>query len=65
MPDYRFKEKEGDLFNYLNYDAYQHIRWLLDKVYMHKRVHSSLGNLTSSEFERQWLARQAVTISIH
>ena len=54
------KEEEVDLSEYLDYhDAYQHIgRFLEDD--MHKRLHSSLGYLTPSEFERQWLALQSM-----
>lgn len=40
-------------------DAYQQIGKFLDSVYMHKRIHSSLGYLTPVEFEQQWLKQQA------
>jgi putative transposase len=54
------KEEEVDLSEYLDYhDAYQHIGRFLEDVYMHKRIHSSLGYLTPSEFESQWLAQQS------
>jgi len=50
--------KEVDLSEYLDYhDAYRQIGRFLDDVYMHKRIHSSLGYLTPAEFEAQW--RQA------
>jgi transposase InsO family protein len=49
------KEEEVDLSEYLDYhDAYQQIGRFLDDVYMHKRIHSSLGYLTPAEFEAQW-----------
>jgi transposase InsO family protein len=49
------KEEEVDLSEYLDYhDAYQQIGRFLDDVYIHKRIHSSLGYLTPAEFEAQW-----------
>jgi len=50
------KEEEVDLSEYRDYhDAYQKIGRFLEDVYMHKRIHSSLGYLTPVEFEVQWL----------
>jgi len=55
------KEEEVDLSEYRDYqDAYRHLGRFLDEVYMHKRIHSSLGYLTPAEFETQWLAQQAM-----
>ncbi len=49
------KEEEVDLSEYLNYnDAYRQMGRFLDEVYMYKRIHSSLGYLTPTEFEAQW-----------
>lgn len=49
------KEEEVDLSEYLDYhDAYRQMGRFLDDVYMHKRIHSSLGYLTPAEFEVQW-----------
>jgi transposase InsO family protein len=54
------KEEEVDLSEYEDYhDALQQLGRFLDDVYMHKRIHSSLGYLTLIEFESQWLAQQA------
>ncbi len=55
------KEEEVDLSEYRDYDdAYRQIERFLDDVYMHKRIHSSLGYLTPAEFEQQW---QSPTVS--
>jgi transposase InsO family protein len=54
------KEEEVDLSDYDDYhDAYQQLGHFLDEVYMHKRIHSSLGYLTPAEFEDQWQAQSA------
>jgi len=54
------KEEEVNLSEYEDYhDALQQLGRFLDEVYMHKRIHSSLGYLTPVEFESQWLAQQA------
>ena len=55
------KEEEVNLSEYRGYhDAYDHLSRFLDEVYMHKRIHSSLGYLTPAEFEAQWLAQHVV-----
>lgn len=54
------KEEEVDLSEYEDYhDAMQQLGRFLDDVYLHKRIHSSLGYLTPAEFESDWLAQQA------
>jgi putative transposase len=59
------KEEEVNLSEYRGYhDAYDHLGRFLDEVYMHKRIHSSLGYLTPSEFETQWLAQHIVTMHV-
>lgn len=56
------REEEVNLSDYLDYaDAYRQLGRFLDEVYMHKRIHSSLGYLTPVEFESQWLAQLAIT----
>lgn len=53
------KEEEVDLSEYLNFtEAYGQIEQFLEDVYMRKRVHSSLGYLTPSEYEAQWRSQQ-------
>lgn len=53
------KEEEVDLTEYENFsDAYSQIRYFLEEVYQHKRIHSSLGYLTPNEFEAAWWGEQ-------
>src|SRR5262249_56461102 len=40
-------------------DARRPLGRFLDAVYNRKRIHSSLGYLTPSEFEQQWLKQQS------
>jgi len=54
------KEEEVDLSDYQDYaDAMRQIGRFLDEVYLHKRIHSSLGYLTPIEFESQWRQEQS------
>ncbi len=49
------KEEEVDLSDYRNFnEVHERTEEFSDKVYMKKRVHSSLGYLTPSEFEEKW-----------
>jgi putative transposase len=60
------KEEEVDLSEYRDYhDAHRRIGRFLEEVYMHKRIHSSLGYLTPSEFETQWLNQQSTLVVVH
>lgn len=59
------KEEEVDLSEYLDYhDAYHQIGRFLDDVYMHKRIHSSLGYLTPAEFEAQWREEHVLALEV-
>jgi len=54
------KEEEVELSDYQDYaDAMRHIGRFLDEVYLHKRIHSSLGYLTPAEFESHWRQEQS------
>ena len=60
------KEEEVDLSEYEDYtDAVRQLGRFLDEVYMHKRIHSSLGYLTPAEFEDQWRRAQGQTLDVH
>jgi putative transposase len=60
------KEEEVDLSDYEDYnDAIRQLGRFLDQVYMHKRIHSSLGYLTPAEFEDQWRCAQELTLDVH
>jgi putative transposase len=60
------KEEEVDLSEYENYaDANRQVGRFLDEVYMHKRIHSSLGYLTPAEFECQWRQQQSNQSDVH
>lgn len=52
------KEEEVELSEYHDFDdAYAQLGHFLDEVYLRKRIHSSLGYLTPTEFETQWRAQ--------
>jgi putative transposase len=49
------KEEEVDLSEYRNFaEAREGIGRFLEEDYLEKRMHSSLGYLTPSEYEKQW-----------
>jgi putative transposase len=53
------KEEEVDLSEYRNFaEAYEQIGTFLEEVYSKKRIHSSLGYLTPSEYEAEWKEQQ-------
>ena len=53
------KEEEVDLTEYEDFgDALGQLGRFLGDVYNRKRIHSSLGYLTPSEFEQQWISTQ-------
>jgi transposase InsO family protein len=55
----RYKEEEVDLSEYRNFaEAYEQIGVFLEEVYLKKRIHSSLGYLTPSEYEMVWNEQQ-------
>jgi putative transposase len=59
------KEEEADLSEYECYtDAVSQLGRFLNDVYMHKRIHSSLGYLTPAEFEEQWRAVGVSSLSM-
>lgn len=57
------KEEHIALTEYADFEeAVSQIGRFLDEVYMHKRIHSSLGYLTPVEFESQWRKEQALAL---
>jgi transposase InsO family protein len=59
------KEEEVDLTEYEDFgDALRQLGRFLDEVYNRKRIHSSLGYLTPSELEQQWISTQGSERSV-
>jgi putative transposase len=60
------KEEEVDLSDYEGYnDAVFQLGRFLNDVYMHKRIHSSLGYLTPAEFEERWRCEREEPLNVH
>jgi transposase InsO family protein len=60
------KEEEVDLSDYQDYnDARRQLGRFLGEVYIHKRIHSSLGYLTPAEFEDQWWRERVLSAEVH
>jgi transposase InsO family protein len=60
------KDEEVDLSDYQDYDdARRQLGRLLDEVYIHKRIRSSLGYLTPAEYEDElWRERTLRTLDV-
>ena len=59
------KEEEVDLSEYEDFaDDMSGLGRFLDDVYNRKRIHSSLGYLTPSEFEQQWISTQRSQVRV-
>ena len=57
--------KEVDLSEYECYtDAMSQLCRFLNNVYMHKRIHSSLGYLTPAELEEQWRSERKQSLDV-
>ena len=60
------KEEEVYLSDYEDYtDAVCQLGRFLNDVYIHKRIHSSLGYLTPAEFEERWRLEHDRPSSVH
>ena len=60
------KEEEVDLSDYEDYnDAVSQLGRFLNDVYIHKRIHSSLGYLTPAEFEERWRREREQPPGVH
>jgi transposase InsO family protein len=58
------KEEEVDLSDYRSFqEAAQEIGRFIEDVYMTKRIHSSLGYLTPTEYETAWMQSHAVPVN--
>jgi len=56
------EDEEVSLTDYVDFhDAYNQIGRFIDEVYMRQRIHSSLGWLTTAEYEQQWREQQPLS----